>query len=118
MKMTVPACAAALALLAAPAFAELQPVKSRADFVSLIDGKTLTRPLVKIQVLTDGRIAGTGAAWKVTGQWQWEEGYLCRSLEWGGDDLGYNCQEVKTDGSTLRITSDRGTGRSADFRLR
>jgi hypothetical protein len=39
-------------------------------------------------------------------------------LVWGGDDLGYNCQEVKTNGSQLRITSDKGTGDSADFRLR
>lgn len=118
MNFAVPVCAAAFALLAAPAFAELQPVKNRDAFVALMNGKHLTRPLVKIQVLPDGRIAGTGAAWRVTGRWSWEQGYLCRSLEWGGDDLGYNCQEVRTDGSKVRITSDRGTGRSADFTLR
>ena len=105
-------------LLAGPALAELQKVTSRDAFVSLVSGKTLTRPLVRLQVLPDGRIAGTGAAWEVTGKWRWENGYLCRSLTWGGDDLGYNCQEVRSDGATLRITSDRGAGQSAEFRLR
>ncbi|MEM9967556.1 MAG: dihydrodipicolinate reductase [Pseudomonadota bacterium] len=118
--MTTRAILLSIALigLAAPALAEFQKVESRDAFVSLMQGKTLTRPLVRLQVSSDGSISGTGAAWEVTGQWQWKSGYLCRSLEWGGDDLGYNCQEVKTDGRTVRITSDRGTGRSADFRLR
>lgn len=103
---------------AAPAFAEFQQVTSRDAFVTLMKGKTLTRPLVKLQVLPNGRIAGTGAAWEVTGKWTWESGYLCRSLNWGGDDLGYNCQEVKTNGNRVRITSDKGAGQSAEFRLR
>ena len=108
----------AIVVLASPALAEFQQVTSRDDFISLVSGKTLTRPLVKLQVLPDGRISGTGASWEVTGKWQWENGYLCRTLNWGGDDLGYNCQEVKTNGSRVRITSDKGTGQSADFRLR
>jgi len=104
--------------LATPAWAEFEQVTSRDDFVALMSGKTLTRPLVRLQVLPDGRISGMGATWEVSGEWTWENGYLCRSLEWGGDDLGYNCQEVKTNGSKVRITSDRGTGQSAEFRLR
>ena len=110
-------CAATLAL-AAPAFADFRKVESRSEFVQLVSGKTLTRPLVKLSVSPDGSISGSGAAWEVSGNWQWKEGYLCRTLEWGGDDLGYNCQEVQTDGSTVRITSDKGTGQSADFSLR
>tara|TARA_R110002124_G_scaffold154488_1_gene321517 strand:+ start:14 stop:370 length:357 start_codon:yes stop_codon:yes gene_type:complete len=112
------AISAALMALATPAFAELKQVATRNEFVALVGGKTLTRPLVKIQVLPDGTITGSGAAWAVTGSWQWKGGYLCRTLEWGGDDLGYNCQAVKTDGRNVRITSDKGTGQSADFRLR
>ncbi|MEM6938850.1 MAG: dihydrodipicolinate reductase [Pseudomonadota bacterium] len=104
--------------MASPAFADFRQVTSKDAFTRLIEGKTLTRPLVKINVLPDGRITGNGASWEVTGEWSWQDGYLCRSLFWGGDDLGYNCQEVRTNGSKVRITSDRGTGRSADFRLR
>lgn len=110
--------AAALLTLATPALAEFQKVESREDFVALMQDKTLTRPLVRLKVTPDGNISGTGAAWEVTGKWEWQSGYLCRSLEWGGDDLGYNCQEIKANGNRVRITSDRGTGQSADFRLR
>lgn len=108
----------ATVICGAPALADFQRVESRADFIALVSGKTLTRPLVKLQVSPNGQISGKGATWPVSGQWQWKDGYLCRTLEWGGDDMGYNCQEVKANGAQVRITSDRGTGQSADFRLR
>ena len=116
-RFTIP-LAAAIISLAAPAFAEFQQVTSRDDFMRLMDGKALTRTLVRINVLPDGNISGKGASWAVTGKWTWQNGYLCRSLNWGGDDLGYNCQEVQASGDKVRITSDRGTGQSALFRLR
>lgn len=109
---------AAMTCIGTPALAEFQTVQTREDFVAVVQGKTLTRPLVSIEVKPDGNISGTGAAWAVTGTWQWKDGYLCRSLAWGGDDLGYNCQEVKVNGTKVRITSDQGKGQSADFRLR
>ena len=68
-----------------------------ADFIALVDGKTLTRPLVELEVAPNGQISGKGAAWDVTGNWTWKNGYFCRSLDWGGDDLGYNCQEVTAE---------------------
>ena len=118
MKLFIPTICAAMIGIAAPAFAEFSQVTSRSEFVSLVNGKTLTRPLVKIRLASNGTISGTGASWEVTGKWQWKGNYLCRSLEWGGDDLGYNCQEIKVNGNKMRITSDKGTGDSADFRLR
>jgi len=86
--------------------------------VQLVKGKTLTRPLVKIEVASTGAISGKGALWPISGIWTWKDGYFCRSLEWGGDDLGYDCQEVTASGSKVRFTSDQGSGDSADFRLR
>ena len=110
---------AALALAAAtPAVAEFSKVESAAEFKRLIGGKTLTRPWVKLTVGTNGAIAGKGAAWAISGRWTWKDGFFCRSLEWGGDDLGYNCQEVKAFGTKIRFTSDQGSGDSADFSLR
>ncbi|UWR11116.1 dihydrodipicolinate reductase [Sulfitobacter mediterraneus] len=118
MKRLIALGAATLMALAGPAIADFQKVSSRAEFVALVDGKTLSRPLVRLQVSSDGRISGRGATWDINGRWQWKGGYLCRSLEWGGDDLGYNCQEVRVNGQRMRITSDRGTGDSAEFKLR
>lgn len=103
--------------LSGPAFAEFAKVENQAEFVRLIEGKTLKRPFVNITVTSDGRIEGIGIRWEVSGKWTWQDGYFCRSLFWGGDDLGYNCQEVRANGERLRFTSDQGNGQSAVFQL-
>lgn len=118
MKRLLASICVGIFVMATPALAEYQAITTKADFVALMNGKSLTRPLVKLQVLPDGNISGMGAAWEISGNWQWKGGYLCRSLQWGGDDLGYNCQSVEADGAKVRITSDKGTGDSAEFRLR
>ncbi|MEP2640856.1 dihydrodipicolinate reductase [Roseobacter sp.] len=109
---------AVVAAIAGPASAEFAKVASQQEFISLIEGKELRRPLVKIEVLSGGEISGTGAAWPVTGNWTWSDGYFCRDLFWGGDPLGYNCQEVMAADGRIRFTSDRGAGPSAEFRMR
>lgn len=98
--------------------AEFAKVQDEATFRQLVSGKVLTRPLVKLEVSPQGRITGRGAAWDVTGRWTWREGYFCRELNWGGSDLGYNCQEVRVSRDRIRFTSDKGAGDSADFRIR
>ncbi len=106
------------ALLATSAQAEFQKVDNQAQFTQLVSGKTLTRPMIKLEVSPQGAISGTGLRWEVSGNWTWQNGFFCRDLFWGGSDLGYNCQEVRVNGDSIRFTSDRGTGRFADFRLR
>lgn len=103
---------------AGAAFAEFAIVKDRPSFVQLISGKTLSRPLVTLNVSPEGSISGKGASRPVTGQWVWRQGYFCRDLTWGKRDLGYNCQEVRVNGSSIRFRSDKGSGDYADFRLR
>lgn len=118
MRSMLPVFAALTMASATPAAAELSKVQSAEEFRNLVAGKTLTRPLVSLTVGLNGSISGRGAVWDVSGNWTWENGYFCRSLEWGGDDLGYNCQEVTATASRIRFTSDQGTGDSADFTLR
>ena len=77
----------------------------------------LRRPLVRLEVTPGGQITGTGAGWAVRGSWTWSDGYFCRDLFWGDDDLGHNCQAVSFDGERVHFTSDRGAGESAGFRL-
>lgn len=111
--------AAMAAALAAPAAADLRKVDDQREFVQLVNGKTLTRPFVKLTVMPDGQIEGRGARWDVEGTWSWQNGYFCRDLFWGGDPLGYNCQEVQASADgRIKFTSDRGAGDSAMFRLR
>lgn len=109
---------AALALFATGAQADFTKISNQGEFLRHVSGKTLTRPLIEIRVTPDGRIEGRGSAWDVTGNWSWKDGYFCRDLYWGGDSLGYNCQEVQVSGGRMRFTSDRGSGMSAVFRLK
>ena len=102
---------------ASPAAADFQKIDSEQSFKQLVSGKTLTRPMVRLQVSPQGAISGRGMTWDVTGSWSWQNGYFCRDLAWGGDDLGYNCQEVTVNGRKIRFTSDRGAGDFADFTL-
>lgn len=53
----------------------------------------------------------------MSGAWQWNDSYFCRSLFWGEQDLGNNCQQVAMDGGDIRFTSDRGAGKHANFGL-
>jgi len=117
MRMMIAAALAAFA--AGPLWAELVKVEDQRKFVQLINGKTLTRPLVKLTVSPDGRIDGRASLWNIEGTWSWQDGYFCRDLFWGGDALGYNCQEVQASADgRIKFTSDRGAGDSAVFSLR
>ena len=118
MRHMLPVIAAFAFAVATPAAAEFTKVSSAEEFKNIVSSKTLTRPLVKIKVSPNGSISGRGATWDLSGKWTWKNGYFCCSLEWGGDDLGYNCQEVKASGQKIRFTSDQGSGDSADFSLR
>ncbi len=118
MFRTIAMVTAGLLLTSVPATAEFAKVDDQSEFLSLVAGKELRRPFIKLEVTPEGEIVGQGAAWPVTGNWTWKEGYFCRDLFWGGDSLGYNCQEVKALDGRIRFTSDRGEGDSADFRLR
>ncbi|SLN19578.1 hypothetical protein PEL8287_00802 [Roseovarius litorisediminis] len=106
-------------MMAAPAFAEgFAQIKNRDAFVSLVDGRKLTRLGIHLDVMPDGRIEGRAFGRDVSGAWQWKSGYFCRDLYWGSRDLGPNCQAVEIQGKTLRFISDRGQGDHADLILR
>jgi len=113
--------ALALALPGTPALA-FERITDAQAFARLIEGRTLTRFGIRLEVSArgdaSGQITGRGFGYPVTGAWQWESGFLCRDLDWGGSDLGFNCQAVLHDGGTLRFVSDQGQGDHADFRLR
>lgn len=102
-----------------PAIAQdFRPIAAKTDFVKAVRGKTLTRFGITLNVSTGGRIAGSAFGRSVSGGWTWKGGFFCRDLYWGERDLGYNCQQVKLNGRTIRFISDRGTGIHADLKLR
>ena len=108
-----------LGSLAVPSHAEgFAQITDRNAFVSLVEGRELTRFGIKLDVTSDGQIKGRAFGRDVTGAWQWRSEYFCRDLYWGTRDLGPNCQAVKVQGRTIRFISDRGAGEYADLVLR
>ena len=93
-------------------------ITNLSDFENLVIDKKLERFLVSLSVFNDGKIKGSAAGRDVTGDWDWIDGFFCRTLLWGARELKYNCQLVTFDGKRLRFISDRGKGRSASFALR
>lgn len=113
--------AGVLALAPIAAFAEFAPLNDKAQFVSLVDGKTLSNRLfgISLSVLPNGTITGEAVGSPVTGTWSWQNGYFCREMDWDGYPIEYNCQLVELRGSDeLRFTVDQGAGRSASFKIR
>tara|TARA_B100001287_G_scaffold123739_1_gene104244 strand:- start:840 stop:1226 length:387 start_codon:yes stop_codon:yes gene_type:complete len=105
-------------LIASPIIASEITISERPDFEKLVKDKKLERFLISLSVTGDGKIEGSAAGRDVLGDWNWIDGYFCRTLMWGERELKYNCQKVTFDGRRLRFISDRGAGQSASFALR
>tara|TARA_B100000963_G_scaffold233087_1_gene203580 strand:+ start:600 stop:959 length:360 start_codon:yes stop_codon:yes gene_type:complete len=105
--------------LGAPAFSDGQfkKISSETDFLEIVDGFTLIRPLIKLVVQSDGSISGKAAFRSVHGEWFWDNELFCRTLFWGKRDLGLNCQLVQYNDKIVRFTADEGTGAFADFTI-
>ena len=115
---------ACLTLLATPVSAvanDFEPVRDQGEFLKLVQDRVLRSGLydLAISLMPDGRIEGSALGWQITGQWQWQDGYFCREMDWSGTPIAYNCQLVEVQGGDkLRFTVDRGAGDAAVFRLR
>jgi hypothetical protein len=115
------AVAAAVLLLAHPAPAdssEFRRIATEGEFASTVVGRSLTRMGIRLNVTDAGVINGRAFGQAVSGEWSWQSGLFCRSLYFGRNDLGYNCQVVLMNGDTVRFVSDSGQGDFADLRLR
>ncbi|MEM7711420.1 MAG: dihydrodipicolinate reductase [Pseudomonadota bacterium] len=108
-----------LALLLAlpmPAWAA-GPVSSREGFLSLVEGRRLVGDGVSLMVEPDGRITGRGLGLQISGNWTWEDGLFCRTLDTAVRDFPRDCQTVEHRGTSLRFTANGGDGDVADLRL-
>ena len=93
-------------------------ITNRSDFENLVIDKKLERFLISLSVFNDGKIKGSAAGRDVIGDWDWIDGFFCRTLLWGARELKYNCQLVTFDGRRLRFIADQGKGQSASFAIR
>lgn len=118
-RSVLPALAIAAALGSAATASEgFTPVTDRDEFLELVEGRTLTRLGVRLEVLPDGRIGGRAFGLPVSGQWRWEEGYFCRVMVAGSETIPEDCQAVLRRDDRLRFVAERGAGIHADLWLR
>ena len=115
--VATPLAASSEAWSLVPNGTQFQRVGDRDTFVRIVSQGELKRFGIKLEVRPDGRIGGRAFGRKVTGAWQWRDGFFCRELFWGAWEVGANCQEVKVSGKMVRFTSDRGAGDFADLQL-
>jgi hypothetical protein len=110
---------AIFATLASPAMAEdYARVTDRGAFVSLVGGKSLTSLGVSLSVSPSGSISGRAFGSTVSGTWTWNDGYFCRTLKAGARVFPRNCQLVQQKTGRIRFIADKGTGDTADLRIR
>lgn len=109
--------------LSTPATAsnDFVPIYEKAKFEELVVGRTLRLGLfgVELTVSNDGTIAGKAIGSEVSGTWSWEDGLFCRTMDWSGYEIEYNCQLVEASADQkVRFTVDGGKGRSGTFSIR
>lgn len=95
-------------------------IEDREAFLQTLSGRSLHIGIfgLTLTVSPKGQIMGRALGYDVRGEWVWQDGYFCRSMTWGDEPIPYNCQMVQAAGNEMRFTSDKGQGRSAEFRLR
>ena len=110
---------AALTILAAPAQAEgYARITDRAAFVDLVGGRTLKSLGVSLVVTAAGDIGGRAFGRDISGQWTWDDGLFCRTMQAGDRAFALNCQVVERQGDRIRFIADRGKGDVADLTIR
>ena len=92
----------------------------RSTLLDVVSEKVLILRLfgIKLKIMEDGRIEGKAMGRDVVGDWEWQDGFFCRSMFWGERDIGYNCQEVSINNKKIKFISDRGLGASAKFLIK
>ena len=82
-------------------------VTDRGAFVDLVGGKSLTSLGVNLVVAASGDIGGRAFGRDISGQWTWDDGYFCRTMQAGDKVFARNCPVVQRQGDRLRFIADR-----------
>lgn len=88
-------------------------VTSAQEFRDRITGRTLSGAGLTFVISSDGKISGTADGKRFSGTWMWRDGYICRTAEIEGEDLGADCEVIEVSKGLMRYTKDKGDGSSA-----
>jgi len=97
---------------------EFQRIDTADGFATQVTGKTLRWTTGETIIRADGTTSGTMQnVGSYKGTWTWRDGYYCRSLIVNGDAGEEKCLSVEIAGDTLRMSYDKGAGRSLDLTI-
>ncbi len=103
---------------ASPALAEgFSRITTKAEYIENVVGKNGCNDSGCAKALKNGKMKGKFGALKFRGTWEWRDQYLCRSGKLGDKDLGTDCQVIEISGNKLRITRNKGEGKSVEYTI-
>lgn len=112
------AIAAALTLAGA-AHADFKRVKTADQFNAQLAGKKLIDEQGNVFIANpDGTISAKLVnGKKFSGSWVWNKRFWCRNGVLDGQALGTDCQVFEVDGSSARMTREKGKGSTTIYRI-
>ncbi|MFV1492608.1 hypothetical protein VWX97_16770 [Phaeobacter sp. JH18-32] len=88
-----------------------KPIKTEAEFLALVGGKTLSADWGSMQILPNGKIKGKTNQGKLVGAWQWNGALWCRNVRIGKQpERGTDCQKIGVSGNQLQFIREQGRG--------
>lgn len=93
-------------------------VEDQASFLSLVEGRTLSRPLARLTLEPGGQVSGTATGSRLEGRWQWEGTAFCWEAEVGSVPwMEYTCLDVYVDGAQISFREAGNPGNRLDFTI-
>ena len=65
----------------------------------------------------DGTLSGDFRGKKVTGTWNWDGKYFCRTGKVGNKKFALNCQTITVSGDKVTFGRNKGLGKKSKYRL-
>ena len=115
------ACAAlALSAWSGPASAAgsgKKKIETEQEFRDVIVGKRLSSKHGHVIVHDDGTMTGEFGSKNLTGTWNWDNRYFCRTAKLGSKKFSLDCQTVTVSGDKVTFQRNKGTGKRNKYRL-
>lgn len=103
----------AATFIAGPALSEsFKRIRKEADYRAMVVDRTITAGSGNFTAHSDGTITGQIPSGALSGKWQWNQKFFCRTVAVAGKTAGTGCTVIKVskDGKTLMVIGDKGKG--------
>lgn len=94
-------------------------IDNKSEFIQKIAGKRISDPKANTWMVAqpNGQIKGKFKGISISGKWNWNGKFWCRSARIGLISLSKECQQITLANKTLVLTRRKGTGSSHTYQL-